>query len=359
MKPNPSSKSCKKDVVDDFIGFWLEEKTESESDSGIDEDVSEDKAILEVSVEEPKIEETDSTEDDVVAAFEPTDEVVLSQPAELSEEPAIVIPSNPTETIESELESEADEEEQWNALLEKENRQSIQENSIEPAQSVAKQIADLPTIASDERLKKVEQLLARMSMVSPSIQPEISKLSEIDIDENAEVQTTEDFVLASFVEREIEQVREVLPENFQTLIFKVGTMPLAVPLLKLGGIVTVSREDITPMVGTPDWFMGLLPNERGNLMIIDTQKYLMPERCETDKSEEDYQYLIVLDNSNWALACHSVGDAKNLTRDDIRWSGKSSKRPWFGGMVVDYMSALIEVDELINMLAGSIIDNRS
>ncbi|MDH5630513.1 MAG: hypothetical protein OEY96_10215, partial [Gammaproteobacteria bacterium] len=211
MKPNPSSKSCKKDVVDDFIGFWLEEKTESESDSGIDEDVSEDKAILEVSVEEPKIEETDSTEDDVVAAFEPTDEVVLSQPAELSEEPAIVIPSNPTETIESELESEADEEEQWNALLEKENRQSIQENSIEPAQSVAKQIADLPTIASDERLKKVEQLLARMSMVSPSIQPEISKLSEIDIDENAEVQTTEDFVLASFVEREIEQVREVLP----------------------------------------------------------------------------------------------------------------------------------------------------
>ncbi|MDH5630477.1 MAG: chemotaxis protein CheW, partial [Gammaproteobacteria bacterium] len=214
-------------------------------------------------------------------------------------------------------------------------------------------------IASDERLKKVEQLLARMSMVSPSIQPEISKLSEIDIDENAEAQTTEDFVLASFVEREIEQVREVLPENFQTLIFKVGTMPLAVPLLKLGGIVTVSREDITPMVGTPDWFMGLLPNERGNLMIIDTQKYLMPERCETDKSEEDYQYLIVLDNSNWALACHSVGDAKNLTRDDIRWSGKSSKRPWFGGMVVDYMSALIEVDELINMLAGSIIDNRS
>ena len=92
----------------------------------------------------------------------------------------------------------------------------------------------------------------------------------------------------------------------------------------------------------------------GNLMVIDTQQYLRPEQVNQAQEKVSYEYLIILDNSNWALACHSVGDAKNLTSDDIRWSEKSSRRPWFAGMVVDYMSALIEVDELINMLAERI-----
>jgi chemotaxis signal transduction protein len=106
------------------------------------------------------------------------------------------------------------------------------------------------------------------------------------------------------------------------------------------------------MVGTPDWFMGLVPNDRGSLMVIDTQKYLMPEQAANP--EQEYQYIILLDDSNWALACHSVGDAKNLTHSDVRWAEKSSRRPWFAGMVVDYMSALIEVDARINMLVESV-----
>ena len=131
-------------------------------------------------------------------------------------------------------------------------------------------------------------------------------------------------------------------------------LPLAVPLIKLGGIVNVSEQDITPLVGTPDWFMGLVPHEKGNLMVVDTQQFLMPERKQ--KQPDDYQYLIILDDSLWALACHSVGDAKNLTPEDIRWSTGSSKRPWFAGMVIEYMSALIEVDRLINMLTDNVVD---
>jgi len=158
----------------------------------------------------------------------------------------------------------------------------------------------------------------------------------------------------SFEHRESSPLKEHLGNVFQTLVFDVNKLPLAVPLVKLGGIVNVSQLEITPLVGTPDWFMGLVPNERGNLMVVDTQKFLMPERPLSE--EKSYQYLIILDDSQWALACHSVGDAKNLSPDDVRWSSGSSKRPWFAGMVVEYMSALIEVDELINMLADNIVD---
>ena len=217
----------------------------------------------------------------------------------------------------------------------------------------------------DPRLANVEKLLAKISLATlPSVSTDESvpqantdtrSESEVqvvtDIDSSIEAESTQ----ATFLHRSVARTRDVLPEVFQTLIFHVGKLPLAVPLLKLGGIVKISKSEITPLVGSPDWFMGLLPNDRGNLMIVDTQRYIMPEQS-NESADEDYQFVIVLDDSNWALACNSVGDAKNLTHDDIRWSEKTSRRPWFAGMVVDFMSALIEVDELINMLAENIVD---
>ena len=232
------------------------------------------------------------------------------------------------------------------------------------AQQTREIIADYLPVdeAKDPRLANVEKLLSRISLAT---MPKVSAKSESNtgpvdqsnaqaIKEEAAEQAAQ-AAQATFLHREAQRTRDILPEVFQTLIFQVGKLPLAVPLLKLGGIIKVSQEDITPLVGTPDWFMGLVPNDRGNLMVVDTQHYLMPEQVNTNE-KQDYQYLILLDNSNWALACHSVGDAKNLTQDDIRWSEKKSNRPWFAGMVVDYMSALLEVDDLINMLADNIVE---
>ncbi|MBV1910189.1 MAG: chemotaxis protein CheW [Kangiellaceae bacterium] len=237
----------------------------------------------------------------------------------------------------------------------------------------------------DPRLKSVEKLLSRIAIASAvtsqqTISEEIaipkdsiqsltsteSLVPELQIDiESSEAAESRQLVVedesslqesavASFSQRENKPLQEVLGSVFQTLVFEVDNLPLAVPLVKLGGIVNLDQECITPLVGTPDWFMGLVPNERGNLMVVDTLKFIMPERNANAAAE--YQYLIVLDNSRWALACHSVGDAKNLSPDDIRWSSRSSNRPWFAGMVVEYMSALVEVDELINMLANQVVD---
>ncbi|MCW8878806.1 MAG: chemotaxis protein CheW [Kangiellaceae bacterium] len=215
----------------------------------------------------------------------------------------------------------------------------------------------LPHKEEDERLVGVERLLARISLAT---QPKVEEQTEAKVQQSESVATENEIsqqaAEASFVHREAEKLKNILPEVFQTLIFEVGTMPLAVPLLKLGGIVKISSEDITPLVGTPDWFVGLVPNDRGNLLVVDTQNYLMPEQAGKTADEMNYEYLILLDDSNWALACNSVGDAKNLVQDDIRWSERSSRRPWFAGMVVEYMSALIEVDELINMLADTITE---
>jgi len=221
----------------------------------------------------------------------------------------------------------------------------------------------------DPRLKSVEKLLAKISLAnvtqaisrtneSPEKKTRLSNINETDLNTQTSLapatEISQESAQASFSLREKDSLKNTLGEVFQTLVFEVNKLLLAVPLVKLGGIVNLNQGDITPLVGTPNWFMGLLPNERGNLMVVDTQKFLMPER--THNFERDYDFLIVLDDSLWALACHTVGDAKNLSPDDIRWSSGSSKRPWFAGMVVEYMSALVEVDKLINMLTENIVD---
>jgi len=254
-------------------------------------------------------------------------------------------------------------------------QQTIDQPAVEMSQrKIARSVVydkSLPHKESDERLLAVEKLLARISLATKPVHlfndintlpltPEAELFPEkeefLENKNNAETKISHEAAQATFLQRKTLKAKDLLPDVFQTLIFNVGKLPLAVPLLKLGGIVQMSEQDITPLVGTPDWFMGLVRHNRGNLMVIDTQKYLMPEQSSLNSNDQSYDYLIILDDSNWALACHSVGDAKNLTQDDVRWSQKSSKRPWFGGMVVEYMSALIEVDELINMLANNIVE---
>jgi chemotaxis signal transduction protein len=273
-----------------------------------------------------------------------------------------------------ELESEQNELKKWDAVLTKERETQILSMQAAEQEVLTNQIKVIQPEQHesahpepDQRLANVEQLLARISLATQAeVEPNQKKDSktpprapiydaEPEIEGSDGALQDEALLESNFIQRKASKTRDILPEVFQTLLFNVGKMPLAVPLLKLGGIVHMDEDmDITPLVGTPDWFLGLIPNDRGNLMVVDTRQFLMPEQKKD--TEQNYEYLIVLDNSNWALACHSVGDAKNLTLNDIRWSEKSSKRPWFGGMVVEYMSALIEVDELINMLANHISD---
>ena len=208
--------------------------------------------------------------------------------------------------------------------------------------------------AIDPRLKNVEKLLSKISLVQLDEHPNNARSSQTDQADELSEQAIIEKNLSTFDLRKSRPLKEVLGDEFQTLVFDVNRLPLAVPLVKLGGILNINEQDITPLVGTPDWFMGLVRHEERNLLVVDTQQFLMPEKATAD--DREYSFLILLDDSNWALACHAVGDAKNLTPDQVRWSTRNSKRPWFAGMVLEYMSALLEVDNLINLLAENIAE---
>ncbi len=139
-------------------------------------------------------------------------------------------------------------------------------------------------------------------------------------------------------------------QEFQALTFNIGELKLAVPLIKLGGIHRIDPEP-TPMAGRPPWYLGLVAGEYGNVSLIDTALWIMPEKYDIAKAKGlNYEYIVLLDDTQWGLACSSVDDALTLTENQVKWTPKGSKRPWLAGMMVDEMCALLDVDSLIEML---------
>ncbi|WJG08389.1 chemotaxis protein CheW [Aliiglaciecola sp. LCG003] len=137
--------------------------------------------------------------------------------------------------------------------------------------------------------------------------------------------------------------------DFQALFFKVAGLTLALPLTELGGIHKI--EKIGPLFGKPDWFKGVMLHRDENLNVVDTAKWVMPEKYDEKLAESlKYQYLIMLDSSGWGLACESLVTTATLKPADVKWREDSSKRQWLAGMVKEKMCALVNVKQLIALL---------
>ena len=133
-------------------------------------------------------------------------------------------------------------------------------------------------------------------------------------------------------------------------------LTLAVPLTTLGGIHRL--EKIGPLFGKPSWFKGVMLYREEKLNVVDTAMWVMPEKYNQNLAETlNYQYLIMLGESNWGLASDKLVNNVTLNKDDVKWRESSGKRPWLAGMVKERMCALIDVYQLISMLNNGLGSN--
>ena len=134
-----------------------------------------------------------------------------------------------------------------------------------------------------------------------------------------------------------------LPDEFQVLFFLVKGVRFAVPLVNLGGIFEVPK--LTKIAGRPVWYKGMADVRGTKLSLVDTMRWVKPE----DSTEHDYQYMIVLDNSVWALGCDELEGNRVLRGDQIKFREKAGSRPWLAGIVKKEMCALLHVQALTAM----------
>ncbi len=208
--------------------------------------------------------------------------------------------------------------------------------------------------------KSAETLVSESAVfLQPTVlQPETiidDEPEEVEVEvEEVVVEISEEPEVSSFIPEDRVFEREDWNEKpFQTLLFDVGGLTLALPLVKLGGIHRIDA-DITPLFGKPDWFMGLTPGIEGNINIVDTARWVMPDKYQqAEEAGLDYEFVILLGDSNWGIACSAVQNAILLSPDNIRWRATAGKRPWLAGMLIDEMCALLDVDTLINLLEAN------
>lgn len=134
-------------------------------------------------------------------------------------------------------------------------------------------------------------------------------------------------------------------QPFECLLFRVGGLALAAPLIELGAIYPLEEDNLTSIFGQTSWFMGLLPVKEYNVRAIDTALVVMPERYEQPMRER-YRFVISLYGADWGLAVDEVMNSVRLDPDQVRWRGQRSKRPWLAGTVVDQMCALLDIGQL-------------
>jgi purine-binding chemotaxis protein CheW len=148
-------------------------------------------------------------------------------------------------------------------------------------------------------------------------------------------------------------LQDSLDERFQALFFEVAGLTLAVPLIELGGIHKITK--IAPLIGKPVWFMGVMIKNQDKFNVVDSARWVMPEKYDTALAENlNYRFLINLGKTPWGLTCENLVDTVELSKSDVKWRKNSVKRPWLAGMVKEKMCALINVSELVDMLQSGL-----
>ncbi|AWB67391.1 chemotaxis protein CheW [Saccharobesus litoralis] len=166
------------------------------------------------------------------------------------------------------------------------------------------------------------------------------------------IETAVDTQVQSVVEqppKKIEPPKAYREGDFQALYFEVAGLILAVPLTELGGIHNLQKPN--SLFGKPDWFMGVMVHREEKINVVDSAQWVMPEKYDKVLAESlNYKYLIMLGDSQWGLACESLVNTITLQQEDVKWRESSGKRPWLAGMVKEKMCALLNVEQLINLL---------
>ena len=137
--------------------------------------------------------------------------------------------------------------------------------------------------------------------------------------------------------------------RFECLLFYVGGLKMAVPLVELGGIFQSNKDKLTSIFGQPSWFMGVANVGEFNLRTVDTALWVMPNHYQGEM-KENFKFVIQLDRSNWGVACERVAEAITLQPSQVKWRSDRSKRPWLAGTVIDHMCAILDVQGFIELL---------
>lgn len=144
----------------------------------------------------------------------------------------------------------------------------------------------------------------------------------------------------------------VMPEwtqhEFQALFFKVDHLILAAPLTDLLRTIRIDKQP-TKIPGQPSWFIGLLDNHQNRIGVLDTGQLIFGKTKgqERNLDEKPFQSILITHDGKWGIACDEILSIGKLLPDKVRWRTLRQKRPWLVGTVIEELTAIIDVNQLV------------
>lgn len=246
----------------------------------------------------------------------------------------------------------------------------LQDAAVEFAESITLdefEAAVLEEQVRDARtMPQVQQAVAAKPVAELAPRPLVLPTIEMPAPEiEVRVEVPQEVVEAAVVVEAVQPMPQVLvvPEPvlqgrpewaqgpFECLLFDVAGLTLAVPLVCLGSIYPLEGQELTPLFGQPDWFLGILPCQAGNLKVLDTARWVMPDRYRDD-FREGLQYVISVEGYEWGLAVHQVSRSIRLDPNEVKWRSQRTQRPWLAGTVIEHMCALLDIASLAELIAS-------
>ncbi|KZN54940.1 chemotaxis protein CheW [Pseudoalteromonas luteoviolacea] len=246
------------------------------------------------------------------------------------------------------------------ALLQEEDEQDV---ALAPVARLLESVPDAQKqVQTAPKVKIIEQAEAKTEVqieekVEPEVKPVVKDLQESTVAPAQELEITENTTIIKEQAPKLSAAKDAFIEGeFQALFFEVAGLTLAVPLQSLGGIHQLT--EVNQLFGKPKWFKGVMLNREEKLNVVDTARWVMPEKYTPELEEQlNYQYLIMLGDSPWGLLAEKLVNNITLTADDVKWRTACGKRPWLAGVIKDKMCALIDVENL-NRLLEQGLDSR-
>lgn len=139
-------------------------------------------------------------------------------------------------------------------------------------------------------------------------------------------------------------------EPFQCLIFRVGDITIATPLLALDNIIKWETE-LTPMPFQPDWHLGVLQNRDDKIVVVDTAKLLMLDNSQDSVvTRKAGSHILIIGDHHYGVVCDSLAKPMFLHKEDVHWSIKHDDRPWMAGTIKEKLTILLDIDELLQII---------
>jgi len=148
------------------------------------------------------------------------------------------------------------------------------------------------------------------------------------------------------------QALSVMPDwaqyEFQALFFKVDKLILATPLIELSRTIKIDRKP-TKIPGQPSWFLGLLDEQDSRIGVLDTCQLIFGKSRGMHRNLEEFpaERILITQDKKWGLVCDEILSIGKVKPDGVRWRTARQKKPWLIGTVIDELTAIVDVKQLV------------